>query len=163
MKFQLLTEAYKNKDFILHNFKKAVYDYIPSKSAAEIMFNAKVKNISDEEFKQIENYVNSFHFPLTIYRGLKLSEGQTVDTSNPGVNWTIDKDIFKQSNSAFKNSTHMLQGVIQEKDVDWPETIQNYIYYSLRPHYGFYPELEVTINKNAHVSDLKIYKRTGVK
>lgn len=160
MKFKLV-EDYKTADFIKNNFKKAVSKYIPSKAAADIMFKSKLKDITESEWRDIEDWINYLQFPLTIYRGLNLDSKEKVDLNNLGVNWTVDDTLFFEK-SAFSNCNIILEAVITEDIIDWPETIQNYIYYSLRPNYGFYPEEEITLKKNykpSQLKDLKVYTR----
>lgn len=156
-----LVEEYKSIDFIKDNFRTAVSRYISIKSAAEMMYQSKLKDVTDSEWQELEEYINYLRFPLTIYRGLNLKDKKDVDMNDLGVNWTIDDTLFFEK-SAFNDCNIILEANINEDIVDWPETIQNYIYYSLRPNFGVYPEEEITLKKGfnpSHLKDLKVYTK----
>jgi hypothetical protein len=103
----------------------------------------------DEDIQKIVNFVNSLEFPLKVYRGLQAyGKSFSVDLERPGRHWTVDTKLFTSSNSRFKSVTHILCGYVDEDDVDWGHTIDTFAHYSLRPSYGAYPEMEVTLKKN---------------
>ena len=158
MKFKLV-EAYKDRQFIEDAFKDAVYETIPNKNAAEQMIKSKLELMDDYDWEALEQYVNDLEFPLVVFRGLKANSKDEVDVTpgNLGINWTIDPDLFFDSTSNFNDLDYVVIGEISEDQVDWPNTIQNYIYYSLKSDLiNIYPETEVTIKENSNIRKLKI-------
>ena len=104
----------------------------------------------DEDIQKIVDFVNSLSFPLKVYRGLQsYGKSFSVNLDKPGRHWTVDTKLFTSSNSIFKNATHILCGYVDEDDVDWEHTIDTFANYSLRPAYNVYPEMEITLKKNA--------------
>lgn len=78
-------------------------------------------------------------FPLTVYRGLSLAEGDEPRLKDPGWHWTPDRAIAE----SFAAGTHhastrgpdrqpiLLRAVIESyNDVNWGESIQNYFRFS---------------------------------
>lgn len=78
-------------------------------------------------------------FPLTVYRGLSLAEGDEPRLKDPGWHWTPDRAIA----ASFAAGTHhastkgpdrqpiLLRAVIESyNDVNWEESIQNYFRFS---------------------------------
>ena len=112
--------------------------------------------VGEEDWSEMLNFFNSIEFPTEIYRGLSKDE---VNTSNVGVNWTTDLDLFNSGNSAYKNSKAILKTTVNEDDINWEETISNYIYYSLYPSYGLYPEHELTLKKSPSSDKVEITHR----
>lgn len=158
MKFKL-NEAYKDRQFIEDAFKDAVYETIPNKAAAERMIDSKLALMDDFDWEALEKYVNDLEFPLVVFRGLKANSKDEVDVipGNLGINWTIDPDLFFDSTSNFNDLDYVVIGEISEDQVDWPNTIQNYIYYSLKSDLiNIYPETEVTIKENSNIRRLKV-------
>lgn len=123
------------------------------------LLKAKIDDISEGEWEDIEDFVNSLNFPLVIYRGLKTKSIEDINLSDIGVNWTIDDELFFDDNSAFKNSNYILVTKINENQIDWGETIQNYIYYSLRPQEGRWAESEVTLKSNFKLNKVIVTKK----
>lgn len=154
-----LTEEYKTKDWIIRQFSKAFLRYMQNISSAKEMLKAKIEDIAEGEWEDIVDYANSLEFPLVIYRGLRLSSLDKLDTSDLGVNWTTDEELFFADNSAFKNIDYVIEAEVNEDQIDWPETIHNYVYYSLRPQYGMWPESEVTLKPKAKLNNYMILKK----
>ena len=152
----------KDKQWAIEQFSKAFLKYMPVPSA-KLMLKAKLSNIDDEEWDKVLDFVNSLSFPLTIYRGLKVDNINEINLNDIGVNWTVDDTLFFAPNSAFKNSNYIIQAVITEDDVDWAETIQNFVYYSMRPKYGMYPESEITLKKTCKLHDIRVLQKEGMK
>lgn len=156
-----LLEDAKTKEWAVAKFSKAFLKYMRNMPSSKLMLQAKLKDLDESEWKKIVDFANSLSFPLTIYRGLKLKNEDALDAKNLGVNWTVDDTLFFAPNSSFKNSNYVLKGQITEDDVDWEETIQNFVYYSLRPRYGFYPENEVTLKKNFTLQNPELFRKDG--
>ena len=158
MRFKLL-EKYKDRQFIEDAFKDAVYQTIPNKRSAEKMIDGKLSLMDDFDWDDVENYVNDIEFPLVVIRGLKANSIDDVNISpgNLGINWTIDPDLFFDESSAFNDLDYFVIGIVNENQIDWPNTIQNYIYYSLKSDLvNVYPETEVTLKQNVVPSRLKV-------
>lgn len=152
---RLVNEELKTKEWAVKQFSDAFLSYTPSQS----LLKAKLSNITDGEWEDVIDFVNSLKFPLIIYRGLKLKDINELNTSELGVNWTIDDELFFAPESAFYNSNYILATKITEDDIDYPETIQNYIYYSLRPQEGRWAESEITVKKDFKPSKYYILKK----
>lgn len=114
------------------------------------------ESVAEEDWSEMLNFFNSIEFPTEVYRGLSKDE---VNTSNLGVNWTTDLDLFSSGNSAYKNSKAILKTTVNEDDINWEETISNYIHYSLHSSYGFYPEHELTLKKSPSSDKVEITHR----
>lgn len=112
--------------------------------------------VGEEDWGEMLNFFNSIEFPTEVYRGLSKDE---VNTSNVGVNWTTDLDLFNSSNSTYKNSKAILKTKVNKDDINWEETVSNYIYYSLYPSYGLYPEHELTLKKSPSSDKVEITHR----
>lgn len=156
-----LLEDVKTKEWAVAKFSKAFLKYMRNMPSSKLMLQAKLKDLDESEWKKIVDFANSLSFPLTIYRGLKLKNEDALDVKNLGVSWTVDDTLFFAPNSSFKNSNYVIKGQITEDDVDWEETIQNFVYYSLRPRYGFYPENEVTLKKNFTLQNPELFRKDG--
>lgn len=156
-----LLENVKTKEWAVDKFSKAFLKYMPQMPSSKLMLQAKLKDLDESEWKKIVDFANSISFPLTIYRGLKLENEDALDVKDLGVNWTVDDTLFFAPNSSFKNSNYVVKGQITEDDIDWEETIQNFVYYSLRPQYGFYPENEVTLKKNFTLQNPELFRKDG--
>lgn len=114
------------------------------------------ERVGEEDWSEMLNFFNSIGFPTEVYRGLSKDE---VNTSNVGVNWTTDLDLFNSSNSTYKNSKAILKTKVNKDDINWEETVSNYIYYSLYPSYGLYPEHELTLKKSPSSDKVEITHR----
>lgn len=114
------------------------------------------ERVGEEDWSEMLNFFNSIEFPTEVYRGLSKDE---VNTSNLGVNWTTDLDLFNSSNSTYKNSKAILKTKVNKDDINWEETVSNYIYYSLYPSYGLYPEHELTLKKSPSSDKVEITHR----
>lgn len=114
------------------------------------------ERVGEEDWSEMLNFFNSIEFPTEVYRGLSKDE---VNTSNVGVNWTTDLDLFNSSNSTYKNSKAILKTKVNRDDINWEETVSNYIYYSLYPSYGLYPEHELTLKKSPSSDKVEITHR----
>ena len=161
MKFRLV-EAYKDRAFIENAFKDAVYETIPNKNAADKMIDSKLSLLDDFDWEALEQYVNDLEFPLIVFRGLKVASIDDIDLTpgNLGVNWTIDPDLYFDSTSNFNDLDFIVIGEINENQIDWPNTIQNYIYYSLKSDLiNIYPETEITLKPNSIPNKLKIVSK----
>ncbi len=144
-----------SREFLIKQFKKGVKDYLPIASAAEAMINYKLSQLDEDDWARIEEFFNSFKFPLHVYRGLNVKSEKDVDFKNPGNNWTVDTALFHAPLSAFRNSNYILEGYIDEDQIDWPETVQNFMYYSVNAARNQrYPENEVTLKKRQVPHDL---------
>lgn len=144
-----------SRTFLIQQFKKGIRKYMPIASAAETMINYKLSQLDEDDWARIENFFNSFTFPLHVYRGLNVKSEQDVNFKNPGNNWTVDSALFHAPFSAFRNSNYILEGYIDEDQIDWPETVQNFMYYSVNAaNNQRYPENEVTLKKGQVPHDL---------
>lgn len=144
-----------SRTFLIQQFKKGIRKYMPIASAAETMINYKLSQLDEDDWARIENFFNSFTFPLHVYRGLNVKSEQDVNFKNPGNNWTVDSALFHAPFSAFRNSNYILEGYIDEDQIDWPETVQNFMYYSVNAaNNQRYPENEVTLKKGQIPHDL---------
>ena len=152
---KLIEEELKTKEWAVKQFSDSFLSYTPSQS----LLKAKLSNITNGEWEDVIDFVNSLKFPLIIYRGLKLNNIDELNTSDLGVNWTIDDELFFAPESAFYNSNYILATKITEDDIDYPETIQNYIYYSLRPQEGRWAESEITVKKDFKPNKYYILKK----
>ena len=155
-KTSCLNEEYKTIEWIKQQFSDAFNKY---SGGNKNLLKAKLNNITDGEWEDVIDFINSLKFPLIIYRGLKLNNIDELNTSDLGVNWTIDDELFFAPESAFYNSNYILATKITEDDIDYPETIQNYIYYSLRPQEGRWAESEITVKKDFKPSKYYILKK----
>ena len=161
MKFKLI-EAYKDRQFIEDAFKDAVYETIPNKNAADKMIDSKLSLMDDFDWEALEQYVNDLEFPLIVFRGLKVDSKEDIDLTpeNLGVNWTIDPDLYFDETSNFNDLDFIVIGEINENQIDWPNTIQNYIYYSLKSDLiNIYPETEITLKSNSIPNKLKVVSK----
>ena len=148
----------KNIDWVKQNFKTALQETICSEVAAQAMYDGKLELISDSLWEDLVDWVNWISFPLTIFRGLRVSDKDSVNMKSVGINWTTDATLFYEK-SAFFDCNIILVANIDEDSVDWPATIQNYIYYSLEPKDGIYPEEEITLKRGYDtISNLKNIK-----
>lgn len=120
------------------------------------LVNKVYKRVGEEDWSEMLTFFNSIEFPTEVYRGLSKDE---VNTSNLGVNWTTDLDLFSSGNSVYKNSKAILKTKVNKDDINWEETISNYIYYSLHPSYGLYPEHELTLKKSPSSDKVEITHR----
>lgn len=152
---KFIEEELKTKDWVIKQFSDAFISYTPSQS----LLKAKLDNITDGEWEDVLDFVNSLEFPLIIYRGLKLNDISELNTSELGVNWTIDDELFFAPESAFYDSNYIIVTKITEDAIDYPETIQNYIYYSLRPQEGRWAESEITVKKGFKPDKYYILKK----
>ena len=156
-----ILEDVKTKEWAVAKFSKAFLKYMQNMPSSKLMLQAKLKDLDESEWKKIVDFANSLSFPQTVYRGLKLKNEDALDVKNLGVNWTVDDTLFFAPNSSFKNSNYVVKGQITEDDIDWEETVQNFVYYSLRPQYGFYPENEVTLKKNFTLQNPELFIKDG--
>lgn len=153
-----------SREFLINAFKKGVRKYIPLQVAAEHMIESKLSELDEEDLVQMEKFFNSIKFPAKVYRGLKLKSKDDVNIKNIGNNWTVDTELFHNPFSAFRGSNVIVTGIVDENQVDWPETVQNYIYYSLDAlRNNRYPENELTIKKGQEPYDLAIYDKSELK
>lgn len=152
---RLVNEELKTKEWVVKQFSDAFLSYTPSQS----LLKAKLNNITDGEWEDVIDFINSIEFPLIIYRGLKLNDISELNTSELGVNWTIDDELFFAPESAFYDSNYIIVTKITEDAIDYPETIQNYIYYSLRPQEGRWAESEITVKKGFKPDKYYILKK----
>ena len=152
---RFVNEELKTKEWAVKQFSDAFLSYTPSQS----LLKAKLNNITDGEWEDVIDFVNSLKFPLIIYRGLKLKDINELNTSDLGVNWTIDDELFFAPESAFYDSNYIIVTKITEDAIDYPETIQNYIYYSLRPQEGRWAESEITVKKEFKPNKYYILKK----
>lgn len=142
-------------DWAKEQFANAFKKYTPS----DTLLQAKLKDITDGEWEDLLDFVNSLEFPLVIYRGLKLGDINDFDRNDIGVNWTVDEELFFAPESAFSGSNYVIAAVVDEEQIDWGETIQNYIYYSLRPSDGRWAESEVTLKPNFVLNKMIMLKK----
>jgi hypothetical protein len=138
----------KDLNFIQNAFKEAVMKYNANEFLGNLMFKSKLSLMTQSDWDKVLNYVNNIKFPLTIYRGFALADINDLDMSDLGVSWTMDKELFKNLNSAFRNYNYVVIGEIDEEQVDWPETIFNFIHYSLKNISTRYPETEITLKEH---------------
>lgn len=153
-----------SRTFLIQQFKKGIRKYMPIASAAETMINYKLSQLDEDDWARIESFFNSFTFPLHVYRGLNVKSEQDVNFKNPGNNWTVDSALFHAPFSAFRNSNYVLEGYIDEDQIDWPETVQNFMYYSVNAaNNQRYPENEVTLKKGQVPHDLTGSMKESIK
>ena len=153
-----------SREFLIKQFKKGVRAYMPIASAAETLINHKLSQLDEDDWARIEEFFNSFKFPLHVYRGLNVKSEKDVDFKNPGNNWTVDTALFHAPLSAFRNSNYILEGYIDEDQIDWPETVQNFMYYSVNAARNErYPENEVTLKKGQVPHDLTGSMKESIK
>ena len=150
-----LEEDLHTVDWAKEQFANTFKKYTPS----DTLLQAKLKDITNGEWEDLLDFVNSLEFPLVIYRGLKLSDISDFDRNDIGVNWTVDEELFFAPESAFSGSNYVIAAVVDEEQIDWGETIQNYIYYSLRPSDGRWAESEVTLKPNFVLSKMIMLKK----
>ena len=150
-----LEEDLHTVDWAKEQFANTFKKYTPS----DTLLQAKLKDITDGEWEDLLDFVNSLEFPLVIYRGLKLDDISDFDRNDIGVNWTVDEELFFAPESAFSGSNYVIAAVVDEEQIDWGETIQNYIYYSLRPSDGRWAESEVTLKPNFVLSKMIMLKK----
>ena len=136
-------------------FANAFKKYTPY----DTLLQAKLKDITDGEWEDVIDFINSLEFPLVIYRGLKLDNISDFDRNDIGVNWTVDEELFFAPESAFSGSNYVIAAVVDEEQIDWGETIQNYIYYSLRPSDGRWAESEITLKPNFVLNKMIMLKK----
>ena len=144
------------KKFIEDNYRKylkRVYGNSPNglNKVEEI-----IDEFEDEDWEKAVNFFDNLKFPLKVFRGLEVKSKEDINLKNPGIHWTIDTKLFKVKNSIAKNSNYVLIGEVEKNQVDWISTISTYMYYSLRPSYGFYPENEITLKKGQIPNNLTI-------
>lgn len=139
----------KDLKFIQKAFKEAVMKYNANEFLGNLMFNSKMKSMTQSDWDKVLNYVNNIKFPLTLYRGFAVTDKNDIDKSDLGVSWTMDKELFRSPNSAFRNYNYVTIGEVEESQVDWPETVFNYIHYSMNDIPGRYPETEVTLKEHS--------------
>lgn len=120
------------------------------------LVNKVYERVGEEDWSEMLTFFNSIEFPTEVYRGLSKDE---VNTSKLGLNWTVDLDLFSSNNSAYKNSKAILKTKVNRDDINWEETISNYIHYSLHPSYGLYPEYELTLKKSPSSDKVEITHR----
>ena len=142
-------------DWAKEQFANAFKKYTPY----DTLLQAKLKDITDGEWEDLLDFINSLEFPLVIYRGLKLGNISDFDRNDIGVNWTIDEELFFAPESKFSGSNYVIAAVVDEEQIDWGETIQNYIYYSLRPSDGRWAESEVTLKPNFVLNKMIMLKK----
>ena len=142
-------------DWAKEQFANAFKKYTPS----DTLLQAKLKDITEGEWEDLLDFINSLKFPLVIYRGLKLSDISDFDRNDIGTNWTVDEELFFAPESAFSGSNYVIAAVVDEEQIDWGETIQNYIYYSLRPSDGRWAESEVTLKPNFVLNKMIMLKK----
>jgi len=138
----------KDLQFVQDAFKQSVHNTVSIEAAANAIIADKMRRMTPQKWDDVLNYVNSLKFPLVVYRGFKYLNGKDDVRLSPkdlGINWTIDKELFRSNDSHFNNCDYITVGEITEDQVDWVQTIQNYIYYSLDKISGRYPEKEVTL------------------
>lgn len=122
-----------------------------------------IDELDDEDWENVVNFFSDLKFPLKVFRGLEVKSREDINLKNPGIHWTIDTKLFKVKNSTIKNSNYILVGEVEENQVDWVNTISTYMYYSLRPSYGFYPENEITLKKGQIPNNLTIIAKEDLK
>ena len=115
---------------------------------------------SDEEFQKCYDFLHGLSFPLTIYRAIRKDEidsNGNLNISGKGrsVSWTTDTNLYKKSNSIFRNENTIVQAEIDSDIIDSSYTIQNFMHYSLGNNYGRLEEKEITLKSNFKQSDLK--------
>lgn len=146
-----------NIDTIKDWYKESVLRIIPNKRIAQAMIDGKMSLMKDDMWKEIKDFIESLNFPLTIFRGLRLTSLECLNKNDLGKYWTIDKNIFLDKTSKFNDCNVILSGIAQKEDIDFVELTQNYIYYSLNNQ--VYPESEVTLKDNVKPIDVQILSK----
>ena len=129
-------------------------------SSVEEMISAVEEDHSDEDFQKCYDFLHGLSFPLTIYRAIRKDEidsNGNLNISGKGrsVSWTTDINLYKKSNSIFRNENTIVQAEIDSNIIDSSYTIQNFMHYSLGNNYGRLEEKEITLKSNFKQSDLK--------
>jgi hypothetical protein len=85
----------------------------------------------DSDYAEVADFLNSITFPVTVYRGIKVSDPSKITTgAKSGTHWTIDPNyILNQTN--LLPFTHVMIGQFDEKDVNLENTVETYLHYSL--------------------------------
>lgn len=126
------------------------------------MIQGKLELLDEFDLEEIEKYINDIEFPLLVFRGLVVDgiEEVNLTAESLGINWTTDPDLFFDNSSAFSDCNFIVMGEVRESQIDWPNTIQNYIYYSLKSDIvNIYPETEITLKSNQVPSKIKIVSK----
>ena len=110
----------------------------------------------EDDFRSCYDWVHTFTFPLKIYRAVTNQQELTQDISgrSRSWSWTTDPNLYTASNSIFRNVEHVYSAEIDANAVSNLQTIAQYVHFSSRPHYGRYPEYEVTLKQRFKMSDL---------
>lgn len=145
--------------FVIDNYREAYYKLFPIKNSKLVdeMFNNSCRNIGVKGFSEVIDYLNSLKYPLTLYRGLVIKDEKDLNLDDIGINWTIDKNLFSEY-SSFKNCNYIVKTEVNEEQVDFPETIQNYLHYSykLKEKTGKYPEKEIVLKESPNKNKVEI-------
>lgn len=113
----------------------------------------------DSDYAEVANFLNSITFPVTVYRGIKVSDPSKITTgTKSGNHWTVDPNyILKQTN--LLPFTHVLIGQFDEKDVNLENTVATYLNYSLednRRRYNRQREMELWTKQRKEPKNLQV-------
>lgn len=124
---------------------------------------------TDFELDDAHEFFSGLEFPLKIYRALR--DDEDIDTmcgKKSSLSWTTDINLYKSSNSQFKNCTRIVEAEITADMVQNEWTIVNYCRYSAKNRSGMtktYPENEITLKpryKNTRLINLKYIDKNSL-
>lgn len=159
MKFLKEAKLPIDKDFIIKqitDYNNKYYRNYNKERRKSFIYDI-ISDLDDKDFQDILEYFSNLDFPLTVYRGLSLKQDKDVRLENLGLHWTTDYNLFNNKYSIFKTSNYIVTAEITPEMVNWPSTINNYLYYTLR--HSFYPESEITLKRNAKPKILNVEYR----
>ena len=117
----------------------------------------------NEDYQEAADYVNHMTFPMQVYRGLWIPSNDIskVNTQKVGIYWTCDPNFIKKR-TLFKYN-FVLIGDVVESDVNFPETIKTFMWYSgghsaRTADYSVQkiPEMEVTLKNRKIPNNLEV-------
>ena len=162
----LLNESYnadKVKNLLIKYYTRYYLDYAGGDKA--YAKECGLKHIEgpygydDEDYQEVADFLNSLRFPLTVYRGLKVKDADSINLGNKiGMHWTIDPEYIKNQTNLLK-FTYVLIGEIDEKDINLEFTAATYLNYSRenpKTRYNHHREMEVTLKQRRQPNNLKI-------
>lgn len=105
-------------------------------------------SLDDHDWRIVEAaaaFLASLRFPLQVYRGLHLQEGELVRLDRPGKHWTTVRDIaenfarYRHEGIGDLDPDHPFEPVILSTtltpdDVDWHQTALTYLTWTAIPH-----------------------------
>ena len=166
MRFKILTENLtlkKIKDYFFKSKVKYFSSFGPegSKEIAQ----KSMDNFDEEDWEYVLKWFNSLSFPLTVYRGFWGKSKEEINLDKIGISWTPDLSVFTGKSTIGTSKMNIIaEATINENDVDWQSTIDNFMYYSIpgRTQYETHPENEITLKKNAKPQNIILHDRDEI-